>query len=109
MSEMKGRKDDGEKDRFDLIRTKTLRGLAKVLTFGARKYAPDNWVKVPNARDRYYAAALRHITAWRDGEGCDPETGLNHLWHAICCLMFLDNLPQEIDLNASELEDDRVL
>lgn len=34
-------------------------------------------------------AALRHITAWIEGEDKDWESGLSHLAHAICCLTFL--------------------
>jgi len=32
---------------------------------------------------------LRHLTAWWAGEDLDPESGLHHLAHAACCLMFL--------------------
>ncbi len=92
MQGMEGRKDDSEKDKWNLLQTKSIRGLVKVLSYGARKYAPENWRLVKDGRERYYAAAMRHIHAWRDGEERDEETGLNHLWHAMCCLMFLDNL-----------------
>lgn len=85
----KGRKFDAEKPRWDLLPWKPLNEVAKVLTFGARKYADDNWKKVPRARKRYLAAALRHLAAWGDGERNDPETGLNHLAHAACCVLFL--------------------
>jgi len=63
--------------------------VAEVLTMGAKKYAPDNWRKVPDAKDRYLSAALRHLSARAQGEWLDPETGLPHTAHAICCLMFL--------------------
>ena len=60
-----------------------------VLGFGARKYAPDNWRTVPDARGRYFDAALRHLIAWQQGEQIDPESGLPHLAHAACCVLFL--------------------
>ncbi len=84
-----GAKVDGGKDRWDLLPVSPLRAIVKVLTRGAAKYAPNNWQKVPEARERYYAAALRHLTAWWEGERSDPEWGLPHLAHAGCCLLFL--------------------
>ena len=58
-----GRKDDQEKNRLDLIEPEFIEGVGRVLTFGAGKYEPNNWQKVEDAKDRYYAAALRHIMA----------------------------------------------
>ncbi len=84
-----GRKDDREKLRFDLIPLAAERSVAAVLTYGAMKYAPDNWRHVPDARARYHAAARRHVSAWASGEHLDPESGLPHLAHAACCLLFL--------------------
>lgn len=57
----------------------------------------DNWKTVPDARRRYYDAAIRHLTAWWDGERNDPESNLPHLAHAACCIIFLlwlDDNPQ---------------
>lgn len=62
--------------------------IVRVLEVGARKYARDNWRKVPDAVNRYRAAALRHLAADALGEINDPETGLPHLAHAGCCLLF---------------------
>jgi hypothetical protein len=84
-----GRKDDAGKDPWDLLPTHALRCVVRVLAFGARKYAPDAWRHVPDARRRYYAAALRHVTSWWEGEHADPESGEPHLAHAACCLLFL--------------------
>ena len=63
--------------------------VGKVLTFGASKYEPNNWQNVEDGEDRYYAAALRHLVAYRKGEEKDPESGLSHLEHAACNIMFL--------------------
>lgn len=84
-----GRKDDQDKLRYDLIPPEPIKELAAVLTFGAKKYAPNNWQKVPEARARYYAAMMRHLEAWRMGEIHDDESDLRHLAHALCCLTFL--------------------
>jgi hypothetical protein len=63
--------------------------IVRVLEDGARKYARDNWRKVPEATTRYRAAALRHLIADARGERLDPETGRPHLAHAGCCLLFV--------------------
>lgn len=59
-----------------------------MLQHGAAKYGENNWQKV-EPRSRYIAAALRHLNAHQQGERNDPETGLSHLAHATCCLLFL--------------------
>jgi hypothetical protein len=43
---------------------------------------------------------MRHLHAFNDGEDKDPESGLSHLAHASCCLMFLlefEKTHQELD------------
>ncbi len=85
----KGRKDDDGKDRWSLLPWEPLREVVRVRGFGAKKYAPDNWTKVQNPRARYEDALERHLVACRLGERLDPESGLNHLAHAGCCLLFL--------------------
>ena len=84
-----GRKFDGEKLRYDLIPPQAQQAMVEVLTFGAQKYAPDNWQLVPEAKRRYFAALERHVWAWKMGEQVDPESGIHHLAHAMCCLAFL--------------------
>lgn len=84
-----GRKDDAGKPRWSLIPPRVLGEVLGVLEFGAKRYGVDNWKNVPNSRTRYYDAAMRHITAWWEGEGRDPDSGMPHLAHAICCLLFL--------------------
>lgn len=79
--------DDG-KPRLDLVAPDLLVELGRVLAFGARKYEAWSWTKGKDwSRD--YAAAQRHLAAWWSGEDEDAESGLPHLAHAICDLMFL--------------------
>jgi len=92
-----GIKFDQEKPRMHLIPPLIEEETAKVLTFGAMKYAPDNWRKVPDLHNRYVSAALRHINAIKKGEVYDDESGLTHAAHAICCLMFLGEIQLEQD------------
>lgn len=86
---MKGMKYDKDKPRWDLLPFKGLAGVVDVLTHGAKKYTPENWRKVEGWEWRYLGAALRHLSAWKGGEKIDPESGLPHLAHAVCCLLFM--------------------
>lgn len=84
-----GVKTDQGKPQPRLLPPGPLMAVVDVLTYGAHKYAPDNWKKVPQARERYADALLRHIFSWLDGESHDPESELHHLAHAGCCILFL--------------------
>lgn len=84
-----GTKYDAQKPRWDLLPLGPVEDVVRVLTHGAAKYSDNNWRYVPNAHDRYFAAAMRHLVAYRQGELLDPESGLPHLAHAVCCLLFL--------------------
>ncbi|MEJ1593521.1 dATP/dGTP diphosphohydrolase domain-containing protein [Escherichia coli] len=90
-----GLKFDGDKARFDLLfdgMPHALEGVAKVLTFGALKYAAHSWQKVPDNIPRYRAALLRHLNAIARGEITDAESGLPHIDHATCNALFLAEL-----------------
>jgi hypothetical protein len=73
---------------MSLLSTHALTEVAKVMTFGKKKYAAHNW-RGGFAWSRPLAAAARHLYAYIGGEDKDPETGLSHLAHAICCCMFV--------------------
>lgn len=88
-----GTKHDGGKVRYDLLSPHFLKGVAAVLTYGAAKYGAHNW-RAGIVYSRCFAALMRHLWAWWEGEDHDPETGLPHLWHAGCCLMFLTEYEQ---------------
>jgi hypothetical protein len=87
-----GKKLDDGKAPWDLLPINALRAVVDVLGYGARKYSPGSWRFVPDARRRYYAAALRHLTTWWEGEQDDSESKLPHLGHAACCVLFLLSL-----------------
>jgi hypothetical protein len=84
-----GVKYDNDKPQWSLMQWKALSQVVDVLTYGAKKYAPDNWKKVPNARQRYIDAGFRHFASYASGEKNDSETGMSHLAHAMCCMLFL--------------------
>ena len=89
MKDIDGVKDDRQKNRYDLLPCEPLDEIVEVLTYGANKYSNDNWLYVPDAKNRYFSALMRHLVAWRRGEANDPETGLSHLAHAGCNIFFL--------------------
>lgn len=74
-----------------LLPPRALLEVARVLGYGARKYAPGNWKKVEGP-ERYISAAQRHILAYVDGERFDVESGRHHLAMAACSLLFVVEL-----------------
>ena len=100
---MDGVKYDGEKPKMHLLPPKAINEVAKVLTFGAQKYDEENWRKLEDLQSRYSSGALRHIFAHLDSEDLDPESGLSHLAHAICCLLF----KLEIELENAKIEEEK--
>ena len=87
---MEPMKQDHGKNRWDLLPIREVEQGVEVLTAGSIKYSDDNWKAVVAEKPgRYWAALFRHITARLKGEKLDPETGLPHLAHALCCLWFL--------------------
>lgn len=87
-------KFDSDKPMMSLVEPQFIVDLAKIVTFGAKKYEKDNWKLCENS-DRYKDALLRHIFAYLQGEKIDPESGLPHLSHAACNLMFLHYLDNQ--------------
>lgn len=84
---------------MDLLDPDALEGLARVLEFGAKKYSRNNW-RGGISYSRLIAACLRHIFAILRGEYIDSESGLPHVDHAACCIMFLSHfMKNREDLN----------
>lgn len=83
-----GTKHDSDKVRLELLSPIALTEVGKVMTFGAKKYDAHNWRKGISS-SRLLGAMLRHVLAYLGGQDKDPETGLSHIAHAMCCGMFL--------------------
>jgi hypothetical protein len=88
---MEAIKHDQGKVQLELLSPVWIEGVGQVLSFGAKKYAAHNWRRGLQ-RSRLLGACLRHVFAYLRGEDVDPETGLLHLYHASCCLMFASEL-----------------
>ena len=89
-----GLKFDTEKPDWALMPWRSLQEVVEVLTFGEKKYNPDgsnpgNWRRVPDWDRRYFAATIRHLLDWMEGDRLDTETGCSHLAHAACCILFM--------------------
>jgi hypothetical protein len=92
-----GLKFDGGKPRFSLLRfgcARALEGVARVLTFGARKYAAHSWREVDEGIDRYSSAFERH---WNEMgkhglDSRDVESGELHIDHVVTNALFLSEL-----------------
>lgn len=79
---------DAGKAPWHLLPFDALASVVAVLAFGAQKYSVRGW-EAGIDFSRLFSAAMRHMTAWWYGEDTDPETGISHLAHAVCCLLFL--------------------
>lgn len=90
--DMLGRKDDTDKKDWSLLPLDSINSIIDVLMHGAKKYSPDNWKAVNDAKRRYYNATMRHLTEWYSGDIYDKESGYSHLSHAGCCILFLISL-----------------
>jgi len=106
-----GIKHDQGKDDFTYVSLEMMTALARVRAFGAKKYSRDNW-KTGFKVTRSLAAALRHIFARLSGQKYDSESGLDHLWHAACCLEHAiydaaNHSHNEINPNVGHTEDGR--
>lgn len=81
-------KHDAEKPELAQLPDGPLRAISQVLMYGARTYHRNNWRKGMHW-SRVVDALLRHVFAWNEGEDLDSESGLSHLAHAGCNLLFL--------------------
>jgi Domain of unknown function (DUF5664) len=90
----KGVKYDSDKPPMALLDNGFLCGIASVLGFGANKYAAHNW-RGGIEYSRLISAAYRHLGAINEGEDLDKESGLPHVHHLGCCVMFLANMMKE--------------
>lgn len=74
--------------------SKALDKVARVMQYGANKYSRKNWSKVDD-KERYVSASYRHLMqGYQQEEAIDKESGLPHLAHAICSLLFLLELEE---------------
>lgn len=83
---------------------KALLEVAKVGTFGAKKYAPDSWKNIE--QEAYVSALFRHLLAWLDGEKYDNESGFNHLSHCAWNALAICDMEINKPVEPSDIEND---
>ena len=85
-----GSKYDDSKPAMSLVDPEFVMGVASVMGFGARKYAAHNWQQGEGFKyTRVLNSMLRHVFAYMRGEDTDPESGLSHMAHCGCNVLFL--------------------
>lgn len=88
-----GTKYDSGKLQYTLVPPYALQEVARNLTAGLKKYKErNNWQKVPEARQRYMDALMRHFEAIRRGEIIDHEStepNMSHMSAVAVNAMFL--------------------
>lgn len=83
------RHDEG-KTNWSLMPFEALEEINKVLEFGANKYSANNWQEGTGFKySRVLNSLLRHTFAFMRGEDKDPESGLSHMAHAGCNVLFI--------------------
>ena len=77
--------------------------MAMVLDYGTKKYSRNNWRK--GYEDKFSAAdsLYRHLQELISGKILDQESGLPHIGHIMCNIMFLTNDLLVIDRKEEEL------
>lgn len=82
---MKALRYNTDKPDYTFITRSIMDALARVMTYGAKKYARDNW-KLSLGTEHHeqfqsdiIKSLLRHAHAINDGELIDEESGLRHM------------------------------
>ncbi len=75
---------------------------------GGWKYRESNWRIIGVRASIYYDAALRHLTAWWDGEDIDPASKIHHISKVMSCLAVLRDCQMQAENGSGvDYKDDR--
>lgn len=73
----------------EVLKLTSLAEVAEILTFGAKKYKPNNWRNVDDV-SRYWAALGRHLVEVdKSKKSKDSDSGLTHAAHAMTNILFI--------------------
>jgi hypothetical protein len=87
---------------FSTIPAQVMAEIGLAMLEGARKYSRHNYRVAGVRASVYYDAAMRHLTAWWEGQDIDPASGLPHVVKALASLTVL----RDAQIN-QKCEDDR--
>jgi hypothetical protein len=73
--------------KWSMVHFESLAPMVKVLMYGEKKYARDNWKKGLN-REEILDSMQRHLASLIDGEEVDPESQEHHIGHIMCNCLF---------------------
>ncbi len=74
---------------FSTLSMPVIAEMAVGMTEGGMKYGRHNYRNAGIRASVYYDAAMRHLTAWWEGEDIDKDSGLSHIAKAMTTLMVL--------------------
>jgi hypothetical protein len=75
---------------------------------GGWKYREANWRVIGVRASIYYDAAMRHLTAWWDGEDIDPASKIHHISKVMSCLAVLRDCQMQAEHGSGvDYKDDR--
>lgn len=74
---------------FSTVPSPVIAEVGLAMLEGALKYGRHNYRAIGVRTSVYYDAALRHLTAFWEGQEIDPDSGLPHIVKAMACLVVL--------------------
>lgn len=77
-----------DKALIHLVPLNVIQEVAIVYTSNFAQYGED-WKGLPNAKDIFYDAMMRHLIAWHSGEKVDPDDGKLHIIKVVANAIFL--------------------
>lgn len=94
-----GMKYSQGKLQYSLVPPYALQEVARNLTAGLSKYPErNNWQKVPNAKQQYLDALIRHLESYRRGNMYDAESSAENM-HEMAAVAVNAMFLLEFDLN----------
>jgi len=107
------------KVRHDLIPPWVIDEIAKVYTYGTKKYDDDNWRKGLKWKKLVVGPLQRHLNKWLRGEKIDEESNCHHLamviWQCIALMIYEkyslgqdDRSPYDLDMMDVEEQKKRI-